>query len=129
MPNRILLIDDDDSHRMLARRALKELHSEFLEARTPDEAIKVMQSAYPGLTLIILDMNLNGISSIALLRALRTTAPFEVLPVVVLSTSALEKDVSAAYQSGASCYLIKSTDPTEFRTTLAKAAQFFLALR
>ncbi len=126
MPNRILLIDDDDSHRLLARRALKELNPQIIEARNPEEALQILKTEQAGLALVILDMNLNGISGIALLREVRATSALEILPVVVLSTSALERDVTAAYHAGASCYLIKSTDPSEFRSTLAKAAQFFL---
>ena len=122
----ILVVDDDESHRLLIRRALRELGAEVLEVSTPTDAHSALHTHAAALRLVILDMNLRGKPGLDVLRSFRATYPYESLPVILLSTSALEIDVHQAYQEGANCYILKETDPRQFNSTVASAARFFL---
>jgi CheY-like chemotaxis protein len=126
LTQRILIIDDDDAHRLLVRRALRGASVEIVEACTIDEAHRALLTYSSELHLVILDMNLKGTPGLDVLSAFRAAFPFEKLPVVLISTSALETDVQRGYQAGANCYIVKDTDPKEFNRALSQAADFFL---
>lgn len=125
-PQHILVIDDDDSHRLLVRRALRDTTAMIVEAASLDDAQSALLNHANNLHLVILDMNLRGRPGLEILSSIRAAFPLDRLPVILLSTSALELDVQRAYQAGANCYIIKDTDPREFNRTVSRAALYFL---
>jgi two-component system, response regulator len=63
----------------------------------------------------LLDLRLPRVDGFEVLRRMKAHDDVSHIPVVVLSTSAAESDISAAYQEGASSYLVK---PAEFEAYL-----------
>jgi CheY-like chemotaxis protein len=57
------------------------------------------------------------------LRRIRTHERFRTLPVVVLTSSAEDRDIEAAYRLGANSYIVK---PVDFAKFLEVAAQIEL---
>ncbi|NDC37345.1 MAG: response regulator [Proteobacteria bacterium] len=123
---RILIIDDDDAHRLLVRRALRNSRAEIVEVSSLDGAHAALLAEAHALDLVILDMNLKGKPGLDVLGAFRAGFSFERLPIILLSTSALNLDVQLAYQAGANCYILKETDPLAFNHALAQAVRFFI---
>jgi len=122
----ILLVDDDSAHRKLACRALSEAFPKLRihEAASNDQARELLRLT--SFRAVILDLRLGADSGLVLLELLRKSHDRLTLPVLILSTSALEQDIQASYRLGANCYIVKSSDPEEYQTSLKKAVKFFL---
>jgi chemotaxis family two-component system response regulator Rcp1 len=75
--------------------------------------------------LIILDLNLPGVRGLDVLAQLKADARVRAVPVIVLSGSARDEDVNAAYQAGANAYLCKPLDLTELRRTVRSLHDFW----
>ena len=116
-PITILLADDDEDDRMLARDALKEsrlandLHMvkdgeelmDYLLRRGAYEALA--DSPRPG--LILLDLNMPKMDGREALKAIKSNASFRRIPVVVLTTSKAEEDIYQTYDLGANSFITK----------------------
>jgi CheY-like chemotaxis protein len=89
---------------------------EYLEGKG-DYADRVQ---HPMPCLILLDLNMPGLSGIEVLKWIRTTPRVCTLPVVVLTSSNQDTDIHRAYVQGANGYLVKPNKLNEFEN-LAKA--------
>ncbi len=128
-PNqKILIVDDDQAHCTLTRRALKDtiLSMELIEAHSCDEAFEILKHASADLRLVILDLRLGSCSGLEVLARIRSQYDHSALPVVVVSTSSVETDFLDSYRAGANSFVVKDTDPVGFRNCLRKAVKFFL---
>lgn len=115
-PARYLLVDDSSQDRLLAQEAF--------EALCPDCTLTCVESGREALALfddpafdpdvILLDLNMPGMNGFEVLRVLKDNPRLVHIPVVILSTSAAQQDVSEAYTLHASSYLVKSANFTEF---------------
>ena len=126
----ILLADDDDDGAFLTTRAFREagvLHP-IAVVRDGDAALRYLggigpyadRGAHPLPCLLLLDQKLPGRSGLEVLEWVRTKSPVCTLPVLLLSASAFDGDVQAAYLLGANGYLVKPAD-FEALLTMAKA--------
>jgi len=75
---------------------------------------------------ILLDLNLPRKDGIQVLSAIKSAPELQQIPVVVLTTSDSDEDVSAAYGMHANCYLTKTTDVFEFFSKIEALEEFWL---
>ncbi len=115
----ILLADDDEDDRVLAREAIAE--SEFVSALNcvsdGEEAMDYLQKtgAYAGATtdmaprpdLILLDLNMPRKDGREVLRELKNDAALRRIPIVVLTTSKAEEDILRTYDLGVNSFITK----------------------
>ena len=78
--------------------------------------------------LILLDLNLPGMSGFEVLRELRKSPRTRLLPVIVLSASVEQVDVSRATELGANSYVRKSLDFARLADNLDLLAHYWLGL-
>lgn len=76
--------------------------------------------------LILLDLNMRGMSGLETLRALKSSDLES--RVIILSVSDNEEDIVAALQLGADGYLLKDMEPEEVLHSLKTAAQGSIAI-
>jgi chemotaxis family two-component system response regulator Rcp1 len=76
--------------------------------------------------LVVLDLNLPGLSGHDLLAEMKGAPATRHIPVVVLSTSANAGDVDRAYRGGAACYLVKPESFVELVTLMGEVRSFWL---
>lgn len=127
---RIVMIDDSPADAGLVRRSLARMNvdHEF-------EVIHDGQSAYDQLIavadtdlrpdLILLDLNMPGITGHEVLEQIKDDARLATIPVVVLSTSCESRDIDKAYRHRANAYVSKPAELKDFQTTVEKLYSFW----
>ena len=116
---RILLVDDHALFRS-GIHALLQRHEEFSvvgEAADGMEGFKQAISLAPD--IILLDLNMPGLSGLETLRMLKESLP--TICVVMLTVSEDAEDLLAAVRAGANGYLLKNTDMQAFIDGLRRA--------
>ncbi len=78
--------------------------------------------------VVLLDLNLPKINGLEVLRQLRANPRTRLLPVVMLSASAEQRDVRAAAQLGASSYVRKPLDYARLRDAIGLLGGYWLNL-
>lgn len=110
----VLHIEDDLLDQKLLAKAVKRLplQHNLIATTSAQHAIDLLSgqadSAPPtGPTLVLLDLNLPGMSGLDFLTALQARPARKACIVVVLTTSSRPADISAAYANGAAVYITK----------------------
>ena len=113
----VLLVEDNPDDVLLTTRAFKRanLFSPIQVVEDGDKAVSYLSGAppyndrdrYPLPVLVLMDLKLPRRSGLEVLKWIRSVPALKVLPVVVLTSSAENKDVNSAYDLGANSYLVK----------------------
>jgi CheY-like chemotaxis protein len=74
---------------------------------------------YPLPNLILLDIKLPGMSGIDVLEVIKSNPETSGIPVVMLTSSALEEDISRSYKMHANSYVLKPTGEESYFDKLA----------
>jgi two-component system response regulator len=73
----------------------------------------------------LLDLKLPKITGIEVLKQIRDDQALQLLPVVILTSSNQERDLTAAYIGGCNAYVIKPVDPLQFHTAVRELGLFW----
>jgi CheY-like chemotaxis protein len=112
----IVMVDDDLDDCMLVKEAFKEIDLPHkLIFMNSGEALlrylydhsKKKSSAILHPDLIFLDLNMSGKSGHDILRHIRSDPVTRRIPIIVMTTSSEERDISLSYELGASSHIIK----------------------
>lgn len=109
---RVLVVDDNDKNRKLARDVLRAAGLEALEAATGDEAITLAADRLPD--VILLDLRLPDMDGMDVARALDRNPRTARIPVVALSASPYAGDGDRLQRAGFAGYLEKPIDVRAF---------------
>src|SRR2546426_7635574 len=82
---RILLVDDDPAFRMLLRTTFEVADVELVEAESAEAARRAIEREHP--SVIVLDVNMPGMTGTELCRELKGNPATRVIPVVLLTGS------------------------------------------
>jgi CheY-like chemotaxis protein len=132
----ILLAEDEpaDAHLVKAalaeNRILTDLHVvadgrealEFLRRQGPRFA------AAPRPNLILLDLNMPRLDGRECLAALKKDEALRDIPVVILTTSEVERDIIASYNLGAAGYITKPLDVQQFIAAIRLLGDYWIKL-
>jgi CheY-like chemotaxis protein len=125
----VLLVDDDVVDVMNVRRAFERgaLTNPLRVARDGIEALELLREGPPpdAGTLVLLDLNLPRMNGIELLHEMRGDEALRTTPVVVLTTSADERDLRAAYELGVAGYLVKPLHQHDLVELLAVVMRYW----
>jgi two-component system response regulator len=127
---RILVVEDDRSHRWVVRRVLENSFGEEIvveEASCGADGLARAQRR-PAVDLILLDLNLPDMSGFEVLRHLRAEPKTRGVPVVVLTSSQENDDVRRAYECGANSFVSKSQNPDQMLRQLRLLPVYWLDL-
>ena len=134
-PVQILLVEDSPGDVSLTREALlsARIANELSVVGDGAEALAFLrqQGPYaeaPRPDLVLLDLNLPGIDGRTVLATMKEDDDLKTIPVIVLTTSAAEEDISRSYQDHANCYITKPVDFADFLTVISELEGFWLQL-
>jgi two-component system, OmpR family, KDP operon response regulator KdpE len=122
MPDQtILIVDDEPQIRRVMRTTLSSQGYAVVEAKSGEEALDWIRNERPD--LIILDVNLPGISGLETCREIRTSSD---VPVIMLTVRNTEREKVQALDAGADDYVVKPFGVEELmariRAALRRAA-------
>jgi response regulator RpfG family c-di-GMP phosphodiesterase len=103
--HKVLIVDDEDSIRRFCRVLLELSGVEVLQARNGEEALKVLETQQ--VDLVLLDIQMPGMSGIEVLRKLRENPPCPNLKVIILSGHLTSDEMAEQLQGGADDFLNK----------------------
>jgi two-component system response regulator len=78
--------------------------------------------------VVFLDLKLPKVDGLDVLRAIRRKERTKLLPVVVLTSSAEERDIAESYEIGANSYIVKPIDFENFARAVADLGRYWLLL-
>lgn len=116
----VLVVEDNISDvRLLEMASKKDSSGVQLKAvKNANEAFQYLNKAAPfedakTPDIILLDLNIPGMSGKEVLAKLKSDSQFKAIPVIVLSSSNYVRDVQECYALQANCYLRKPTSVKE----------------
>jgi two-component system response regulator len=133
----ILLVEDNPNDELLALHAFKKhnLSHRVYVVRDGEEALEFLfctgvyaQRPLKNPRLILLDKKLPLVDGIEVLRQIRANPRTRLIPVVMLTTSALDHDVIESYQLGVNSYIVKPVDFEQFSDTVRKLGYYWLLI-
>ena len=131
----ILLVEDNPGDVRLTQEVLKEgkLLTNLTVAKDGVEAMAILRREAPHTSasrpdLILLDLNLPRKDGREVLAEIRADANLQRIPVVVLTTSAAERDVLQAYDLHANYYVTKPVDLDQFVGIVQSIEDFWLTI-
>lgn len=127
---RVLLVEDNPDDVELTLRAFERhrMVNEIIVARDGEEALAHLSGDAPLPALVLLDLKLPRVDGFEVLRRIRGDARTRLLPVVVLTTSAQERDLLQGYSLGANSYIIKPVDFEQFIECARQIGVYWLML-
>ena len=137
-PKIILLVEDNPSDVELTRRALHKSHisNQMIVAEDGQEALDYLFGGDP-LTntnknelpaLILLDLKLPKVDGLQVLRQIRANERTSRVPVVILTTSNEEQDITQSYDLGANSYIRKPVDFKQFVDVIQYLGLYWLVM-
>jgi two-component system response regulator len=134
----ILLVEDNKDHRELTLLALRECcdPSRLLAVEDGEEALDFLfgRGSFAGRDarkqprLVILDMKLNRVQGLDVLKAMRDDPLTQGVPVVVLSGSTDKAELDSCYGAGANSVVRKSPDFEEMRRKMRQVYEFWVTV-
>jgi carbon storage regulator CsrA len=126
----VLVVEDTPVHAKLIEKALARYGvTQVVVATSGEEAIRVLgrgrDANFFKPDLVLLDLHLPGLSGFEVLQLMRSVAAFRSTPVVVLTSSDQESDVSRCIDAGANAFISKAQNYDEFRQSIRRIADFW----
>ena len=127
----VLLVEDNPADVELTKRALSRgpLRSRLRVAREGTSALQMLREGSVSVTtigLVLLDLNLPGMSGFDVLREMKADKKLCRIPVVLLSTSGRQADVDRAYDLGAASYVVKPVDLDVYIETMSVIEAYWM---
>jgi DNA-binding response OmpR family regulator len=108
---KILLIEDDNDDIELIQDALRANGVQYQVHIIKDGGMVTgyLHTAQEIPTIIVMDLNLPKVHGRDILKQIKLAENFKNIPLIILTTSSSQDDISYSYREGASRYLIKPT--------------------
>lgn len=134
-PIEILLVEDNPGDIRLTQEGLKEgkIFNNLSVVEDGIEALAFLRregayAAAPRPDLILLDLNLPRKDGREVLREIKSDPNLRRIPVVILTTSRAEEDITGTYNQHANCYITKPVDFEQFVNVVKTIENFWLTI-
>lgn len=109
---KVLVVEDNELNMKLFNDLLAILKCESIPTRTGSNALALCRQHMPD--LILMDIQLDGISGIDLIREMREDEKLKAIPIVAISAYAMKHEETRILQSGCDQYLSKPMSIEDF---------------
>ena len=136
-PAVILLVEDNEGDARLAIEALKEgeISNDLHHVRDGVEAMEYLkheggynQENAPKPDIILLDLNMPRMDGREVLEEINRHPELASIPIIVLTTSESEIDISKSYKLNANCYISKPVDFDRFAKVIQMVEHFWFSI-
>ena len=131
----ILLVEDNPADARLTELALKDckLVHELHVASDGEEALAFLNQEppygnSPAVDLILLDLNLPGMSGLEVLNAIRDSEILKNIPVIILTVSESEQDILDSYDLYVNGYITKPLGTKVFVEVIKQIERFWFSV-
>jgi two-component system response regulator HydG len=121
MKQKILVVDDEQSHRLMLKAILTREGYAVSEADDGSSAVQAVEKE--SFDLILMDIRMGDMDGIEALRRIKKTSPS--IPVIMMTAYASLKTAVEALKSGAYDYLTKPLDAEELKILVRKALEYY----
>ncbi len=131
----ILLVEDDPAHACLIEKNLRRssVASEIVKfgdgQRTLDYLLANGKAAERTRTVVLLDLDMPGMSGYQVLQRLKTDERTRSIPVVVLTTTDDAAEIRRCYDLGCNAYIAKPVDYEQFSEATHRLGLFLTIVR
>jgi CheY-like chemotaxis protein len=132
----ILLIEDNLAHAELVFRSFEdhEIINQIYHVADGEAALDylfrrgafVQPERSPRPHIILLDLRLPKVDGLEVLKKIKSSPEISKIPVVILTTSSAERDVTRAYKEHANSYLVKPVDFEKFAKLMDDLTLYWL---
>ncbi|PSR04572.1 MAG: response regulator [Bacteroidetes bacterium SW_11_45_7] len=134
-PFEILLVEDNPGDVRLTQEALKEsdIPTNVNVAVDGEQAIgylngKSEYASSPKPDLILLDLNLPKKNGLEVLEIIKDNDGLKHIPVVIITSSEAEFDISKSYNLHANCYITKPVEFDDFNNVVQNIVRFWFSI-
>jgi CheY-like chemotaxis protein len=126
----ILLVEDNPNDAELTLRALRktDIGARLAIARDGAEALEYLLSDRKLPRVVFLDLKLPKIDGMEVLRRIRADERTHSIPVVVLTSSQEERDITECYRLGVNSYVVKPVEFDKFYKAVGELGLYWLVL-
>ena len=133
----ILLVEDNPTDAEMAMRALKrgQVANDVTWVKDGDQALDYLfrrgehaERSGQDPRLVMLDLKMPKVDGLEVLRQIKANEATRSIPVVMLTSSAEERDLVETYRLGVNSYIVKPVDFSQFNDTVAKAGLYWIVV-
>ena len=134
----VLLVEDNPRDAELTIRALKKhnLANRLVHVKDGAEVLEFLfgRGPYEGRStdtsprVVLLDLKLPKVNGLEVLRQMKADQHLRSIPVVIITSSAEDPDMEAAYHLGANSYVVKPVQFDQFMEAMSKLGVYWLML-
>ena len=117
----ILVIEDNALNMKLVRSLLAMGKHSFLEAMDAESGIRLAREHKPA--LILMDLQLPGMDGLSATKILKADPVLQKIPIIALTSHAMEGDDKRALAAGCDGYMPKPIDTKNFLATIGRYLQ------
>ena len=119
MQKKILVIEDNEDNRRIARDLLTSAGYEVIEAVSGQEGVTAAETQGP--ELILMDIQLPDFDGYEATRRIKANPTLSAIPIIAVTSYALSGDDVKAFEAGCDAYVAKPYSPREL---LAKIREY-----
>ena len=119
MAQRVLIVDDDPAQRRILEEVIKRFGYETKSAGSGEQALSILQSDGPSISLVLLDLVMPGVSGMEVLSKLKEMS--DAPPVIVQTAHGSVDSAIGAMREGATDFVIKPVSPERLEITIKSA--------
>lgn len=134
-PVEVLLVEDNPGDVRLTREALRDgkVSNHLSVVQDGVEAMRFLRregpyADAPRPDVVLLDLNLPKKDGRQVLQEIKGDEALRTIPVVILTSSEAERDITGAYALQANCYITKPVDLDQFITVVRSIEDFWFSI-